>query len=147
MRIKFKMPAAMLLLGIFAGCEGSYDFRSGDRPIYRDMITADRLIALQDEGAIVLDVRLLEDFDSDPVLIPNSVYRDPDKIEAWVGQMSPKDGAVVVYCVHGKWVSQKAANYLEEQGFEVYALDGGIADWKLAGHMTSSLGETDGVSL
>jgi rhodanese-related sulfurtransferase len=60
--------------------------------------------------------------------------------------MLPKDGVVVVYCVHGKWVSQKAANYLQDQGFEVYALDGGIEHWKSTGHMRLSSGETDGDS-
>jgi rhodanese-related sulfurtransferase len=32
----------------------------------------------------------------------------------------------VVHCVKGKWVSQKAAAYLGEHGFDVRSLNGGI---------------------
>lgn len=34
-----------------------------------------------------------------------------------------------MYCVKGKWVSQKAAKYLSEHGFDVRSLDGGIDAW------------------
>ena len=85
----------------------------------------------------MLDVRLQEDFDADPVLIPQARYKDPENIVEWVGEMTPADGPVLVYCVRGKWVSQKAANYLNDRGFEVYSLDGGIEAWKQDGRPTT----------
>ena len=124
---------------LFAGivsCSQPFDFRSDDRPAYDATVTSEELISMQGDGATVLDVRLIEDFEADPVLIPTSAYRNPDDIAAWAGQMSPADGPVVVYCVKGRWVSQKAANYLSDRGFEVYSLEGGIEGWKSAGQET-----------
>ena len=113
-------------------CTPGYDFRSDDRPAYDHRVSTAELAGLQAKGARILDVRLIEDFEADPVLIPDAIYRNPDEIERWTTQMSPADGPVVVYCVRGTWVSQKAANYLAEKGFEVYSLDGGIEGWKAA---------------
>jgi len=133
-------PIQVLSLLAFAcligACSTGYEFRSDERPTYDNTISATELTARQAEGATVLDVRLLEDFNADPVLVPDAMYRDPDEIQQWVAQMSPEDGPVIVYCVRGKWVSQKAANYLTDQGFEVYSLEGGIEQWKSAGQRT-----------
>jgi rhodanese-related sulfurtransferase len=117
-------------------CSQDFDFRSEERPEFNARVTPAELVSLQQQGATILDVRLIEDFESDPVLVPDAMYRDPDDIEGWAGQMSPADGPVVVYCVAGRWVSQKAANYLQAEGFEVYSLDGGIEGWKAAGMET-----------
>ena len=127
----FRIGVALLM--VLAGCSSDFDFRGEDRPAYDNTVTPDELVALRQQGATVLDVRLLEDFDADPVLIPDAMYRDPDDISSWAGQMSPADGPVVVYCVKGKWVSQKAATFLNDRGFEVYSLEGGIEGWKSGG--------------
>jgi rhodanese-related sulfurtransferase len=134
------MLVAASILALFAACSSDYDFRSDDRPVYERAIDADQLAAMKASGAVVLDVRLLEDFDADPVLIPDATYRNPEDIESWAGQISPVDGPVVVYCVRGKWVSQKAATYLSDAGFDVYTLDGGIEAWKSAGNDTRNPG-------
>lgn len=124
------------VLMLHGACTQSYDFRSDDRPAFDNAVTPAELVAMQRAGATVLDVRLPEDFEADPVLVPDAIYRDPDDIQAWAGQMSPADGPVVVYCVAGRWVSQKAASYLEERGFDVYSLKGGIEGWKQSGMET-----------
>ena len=126
----------LLLTFLLTACAAGYDFRSDDRPAYDNTVSTSELASMQADGARVLDVRLIEDFNSDPVLVPDAMYRDPDDIQQWAGQMSPEDGPVIVYCVRGKWVSQKAANYLKAQGFEVYSLEGGIEGWKSAGQQT-----------
>ena len=133
--LRYLAPLAALFL--FFGCSSEYEFRNDDRPSYDRAITVEELPALQESGAVVLDVRLLEDFEADPVLIPDAMYKDPESIQSWAGQMSPTDGPVVVYCVAGKWVSQKAATYLSDAGYDVYTLDGGIAAWQSAGNETS----------
>ena len=61
-------------------------------------------------------------------MIPGAIRRDPEAIADWVSSL-PKDRPVVVYCVKGKWVSQKAATYLSKHGFDVRSLDGGIDAW------------------
>lgn len=124
--IRIALTALCVLL---AACASDYEFRSDDRPSYDRAVTVDELPA----NAAVLDVRLKEDFDADPVLLPGATYRDPDKIELWAKNLSPGDGPVVVYCVRGKWVSQKAATYLADEGFDVYTMEGGIEAWKARG--------------
>ena len=133
-----RIAIAVIFLTNLLACTDNYEFRSEDRPAFDNTVTSDQLVELKRQGATVLDVRLLEDFEADPVLVPDAMYRDPDNIQAWAGQMSPADGPVVVYCVAGKWVSQKAANYLLDQGFEVYSLQGGIEGWKASGMETKA---------
>ncbi|MDH3440444.1 MAG: rhodanese-like domain-containing protein [Gammaproteobacteria bacterium] len=127
---------SLLLVALVGACSTGYDFRGENRPSFENTVSATELSAKQADGATVLDVRLIEDFNADPVLVPDAMYRDPDDIQKWAAQMSPEDGPVIVYCVRGKWVSQKAANYLKEEGFEVYSLDGGMEGWKSAGQRT-----------
>ena len=138
MKTILRVSFALAIAAVAVGCTSDYEFRSDDRPTYDRAISVEELPALQASGAVVLDVRLLEDFEADPVLIPDAMYKDPDSIQSWAGQMSPTDGPVVVYCVAGKWVSQKAATYLSDAGYDVYTLDGGIAAWQSAGNETST---------
>ena len=65
------------------------------------------------------------------MLISGASYNNPEDIQAWSSAL-PKDSKVVVYCVKGKWVSQKAANYLADKGYEVFSLEGGIEAWEQA---------------
>jgi hypothetical protein len=51
------------------------------------------------------DVRLIEDYEADPILIPKARYRNPENIEQWFSEL-PTDAEGVVYCVRGNWVSQ-----------------------------------------
>jgi rhodanese-related sulfurtransferase len=106
------------------------EFRNDFRPKYNKSITSEQLSRLQASGdVIVLDVRLTEDFNDDPILIPGAVYKNPDNITTWINEIE-KDKEVVVYCVAGKWVSQKAAHILDQAGISVKSLDGGIKSWK-----------------
>ena len=107
-----------------------FDFRDADRPPYDQRLSVDELSS-DTIDVTLLDVRLIEDFEADPQLSPGADYRNPETITAWVSEL-PKDKPVVVYCVRGKWVSQKAADYLSKQGLEVYSLEGGIEAWKQA---------------
>ena len=131
-----RFSSTIVLVFVISACTGPYDFRDENRPVFNDTVTTDELASLQSQGAVILDVRLPEDFQDDPVLIPGAQYRNPDEIASWAGQMTPIDSPVIVYCVRGKWVSQKAATYLENQGFDVLTLDGGIEQWKAAGQAT-----------
>lgn len=85
---------------------------------------------------VVIDVRLREDFDAEPVLIPDASWRDPNAIDSWVGELSP-DEPVVVYCVRGRWVSQSVTKKLRDMGLNVAQLTGGIEAWKEAGNPTT----------
>jgi rhodanese-related sulfurtransferase len=131
-----KYPTIVILLAnlFIAGCAttGAYNFRDQNRPAYENTISVDELNGMRsDPNLTVLDVRLFEDYRANPTLIPGARYMDPDNIETWSSAV-PEEAKVVVYCVKGKWVSQKAANYLTQKGIETYSLEGGIEGWQQA---------------
>lgn len=117
----------ILTLGTDRCFGDEFQFRDAERPIFENRLSVDELSNARD--VVLLDVRLAEDFALDPQLIPGALRRDPDLISEWVSDL-PQDKRIVTYCVRGKWVSQKAATYLEEQGFTVQSLEGGIEAWK-----------------
>lgn len=123
----------ILLLTAPTAFADEFDFRGEPRPEYERTMTAKELAA--SDKIIVLDVRLKEDFEADPQLIPGALRRDPERIAEWAGEL-PADTPIVAYCVRGKWVSQKAADFLARQGKDVYSLEGGIEAWKTASART-----------
>jgi rhodanese-related sulfurtransferase len=103
-------------------------------------ISVDELARALEDGRTapgVIDVRLREDFDADPVLIAGARWRDPNAIDAWVGELS-RDEPIVVYCVRGHWVSQAVTKKLRDQGLNVTQLIGGLEAWKTAGRPTTA---------
>ena len=135
----YSITTLALAVIMVSACATTYEFRNDDRPPYDRQVDTAGFDQLSMDGVTLLDVRLAEDYADDPQIIPDAMYRDPESIETWAAQMSPADGPVVVYCVRGHWVSQKAANYLNDKGFDVYTLDGGIEGWKNAGRPTVSV--------
>lgn len=124
----------MAAFGLLVACSNQgedYVFRNDDRPSYSNTISVDALAAYDTSEVTIIDVRLTEDFAESPELITGATHRDPEHISEWASTI-PKDKPVVVYCVKGKWVSQKAATYLDEYGYNVYSLEGGINAWKAA---------------
>lgn len=91
---------------------------------------ASRLIGIP-EAPVFIDLRIDEDFDDDPRLIP-SAYRHPfTDIESLVPRLNGK--RVVVYCQKGKKISQGGAAVLSHHGIQVEALEGGQFAWRDAG--------------
>jgi rhodanese-related sulfurtransferase len=119
---------ALLLASSCSPAPDAYVFRTDDRPDYTRTLSVADLKAAVPDGVTVVDVRLSEDFAASPTLIPGAIRRDPEAIADWASKL-PRNKPVVVYCVKGKWVSQKAATYLSEHGFDVRSLDGGISAW------------------
>lgn len=107
-----------------------YVFRNDVRPEYSKNLSQSEFAEIQNSDDITLiDVRLVEDFAEDPILIPGAEHKDPEMIASWAN-LIPKDKKVVLYCVKGAWVSHKAATYLASKGYDVSTLNGGIRDWK-----------------
>ena len=109
------------------------DFRTSDRPEHHRQVSVAEVDGILQRGGTVIDVRLREDYDADPVLIPGAQYRDPELMTEWAGEIDASASPVVVYCVRGKWVSQKVAHYLASQGLQVYSLQGGLEAWQADG--------------
>jgi rhodanese-related sulfurtransferase len=86
-----------------------------------------RLIGLPNAPAIV-DVRISQDYDADPRLIPGSVRRDFESVSGWFHDYAGK--AVVVTCQKGLKLSQGVAAWLRHEGIAAEALEGGFLDWR-----------------
>jgi rhodanese-related sulfurtransferase len=76
----------------------------------------------------VVDVRRPADFANADALVVSAFHRVPDDVAHWAKEL-PNGRPVVVYCVHGRQVSQGAAAALRAAGHDAAYLDGGIADW------------------
>ena len=92
--------------------------------------TLARLVGTPD-CPVLLDVRIDEDFDDDPRLIPGA-YRHPflnviDLAEDLRGR------SAIVYCQKGLKISQGAAALLRSSGVQAEVLEGGQFAWRDAG--------------
>ena len=129
--MKLLAPCIAITSLLIAGCSttSGYNFRDEHRPTFERSIDAAELSATSGNGVKIIDVRLPEDYALAPRTIPGATYLDPDQIEDWSSSL-PRNEEIVVYCVAGRWVSQKAADYLTRQGFNVRTLEGGIEAWQ-----------------
>jgi rhodanese-related sulfurtransferase len=81
---------------------------------------------------IVIDVRRGPAFMAAREMIGGALRRDPEQVGAWARSL-PAASSVVVYCVHGHEVSQKAAAALAASGVRANYLEGGLEEgWKAA---------------
>jgi rhodanese-related sulfurtransferase len=82
---------------------------------------------------IVIDVRRQPAFMASGEMVSGALRRDPEKVASWAKTL-PAASSVVVYCVHGHEVSQKAAAALKALGLDASYLEGGIEEgWKALG--------------
>ena len=76
------------------------------------------------EDILVLDVRHDDDRERYTSRIMTTDWRDSFDVAGWADEM-PKEKPVVVYCMYGFWVSQKAAQELRDHGVDARSLSGG----------------------
>ena len=81
---------------------------------------------------LLIDVRRRAAFLGSTHMIGGALRRDPDEVEAWYKAL-PAASDVVVYCVHGKEVSQRAAAALNAAGLAAHYLEDGIEGWAEGG--------------
>ena len=81
---------------------------------------------------IVIDVRRGPAFLASREMVGGALRRDPEQVATGAKSL-PAASSVVVYCVHGHEVSQRAAAALVEAGIKGSFLEGGLEDgWKAA---------------
>jgi rhodanese-related sulfurtransferase len=80
----------------------------------------------------VVDVRRRPGFDASPWMISRAVWGNPENVDSWKANLDPQR-PVVVYCVHGRQVSQGCAQALEQAGFSARYLEGGYEKWAAEG--------------
>jgi len=65
-------------------------------------------------------------------IVDGAVWRDPERIEDWIGELSP-DVPVVTFCVYGFHIGCQTAIALRKAGFDARYMAGGHYGWKAIG--------------
>ncbi len=81
---------------------------------------------------VIIDVRIEDDYRSDPRLMPGSLRRDYTTVSSWAREFAGR--SVVVSCQKGLKLSQGAAAWLRHEGIAAESLEGGFEAWRAAGH-------------
>lgn len=68
-------------------------------------------------------------------IIDGAVWRDPDRVQEWAGELSKSD-PVITFCVYGFHVGCKTAIALRDAGFDARYMKGGHSAWKAMGGPT-----------
>ena len=86
-----------------------------------------RLVGLP--GApVIIDVRIDEDFDADPRLLPASCRRNFKTVSTWATEFAGRQVSVV--CQKGQKLSQGVAAWLRHEGISAESLEGGFEAWR-----------------
>jgi len=99
----------------------------GDLP----SVTVDEVQAMLDAGTPVqiIDVRPRHSSSRSPDMMEAAVWRDPDRVDDWMGELS-KTAPVVAFCVYGFHVGCQAVTALRQAGFDARYMAGGHFAWK-----------------
>jgi Fe-Mn family superoxide dismutase len=76
----------------------------------------------------VLDARPRHYFSKAADMMEGAIWRDPERVEEWVGKLSP-DRPVAVYCAYGFHVGCSVTAALRERGFDARYIRGGLSAW------------------
>lgn len=87
---------------------------------------------LDPDTTLVFDVRREADYAASNETIPGALWKNPDKIDAWIGAV-PRTLDVVVYCVRGGAVSNSVVDRLQAAGVKARFIEGGLEAYKAAG--------------
>ena len=80
----------------------------------------------------VLDARPRHHISRTVDLMDGAVWRDPDRVETWIGELSP-DRPVAVYCAYGFHVGCNVTRALRAHGLDARYVRGGLSAWYAAG--------------
>ncbi|MHB1093336.1 rhodanese-like domain-containing protein [Thiobacillus sp.] len=78
---------------------------------------------------LVFDVRRETDYAASNETLPGAMWKNPDKIDAWIGAI-PCTLDVVIYSVHGGSVSDNVVDRLQAAGVKARFIEGGIEAYK-----------------
>ncbi len=110
-----KIFSLLIIMFLIVACENSSK---------SETIDTNNALTLINEGAIILDVRTVDEFNREH--IPNAINIPLDQIDT-VG--FDKDSKIIVYCQSGTR-SKQAIDKMIELGYtSLYNLDGGLLNW------------------
>jgi rhodanese-related sulfurtransferase len=84
------------------------------------------------EPVQVIDARPRSYISRQQDIMDGAVWRDPERLQDWIGELSKSD-PVVVFCAYGFHVGCKTAIALREAGFDAKYMKGGHSAWKAIG--------------
>jgi superoxide dismutase, Fe-Mn family len=84
------------------------------------------------EPVQVIDARPRSYISRQQDIMDGAVWRDPERLQDWIGELSKSD-PVVVFCAYGFHVGCKMAIALREAGFDAKYMKGGHSAWKAIG--------------
>ena len=87
---------------------------------------------LDPDTTLVFDVRREADYAASGETIPGAMWKNPDKVDAWIGAL-PLTLDVVIYCVRGGGVSNSVVDRLQAAGVKARFIEGGLEAYKAAG--------------
>ena len=73
----------------------------------------------------LLDVRRAGDCEAHPESMPGAIWKDPTQVAAWAKDL-PQDKPIVIFCVRGGSVSTSVQAALQDKGFDVQYVQGGL---------------------
>lgn len=89
-----------------------------------------RLIGTPD-APVVIDVRIDEDVERDPRMLPGAVSRDFRTVAGWAAEQAGRSVAVI--CQRGQKLSEGVAAWLRQAGARAETLEGGFEAWAALG--------------
>ncbi|HEY3064746.1 MAG TPA: Fe-Mn family superoxide dismutase [Methylomirabilota bacterium] len=84
------------------------------------------------ERVQLLDARPRHHISRTVDLMEGAIWRDPDRVEEWIGELSP-DEPIAVYCAYGFHVGCNVTRTLRERGLDARYIRGGVSAWYAAG--------------
>jgi Fe-Mn family superoxide dismutase len=94
-------------------------------------VTAEEVAAMLQAGKRVqiIDNRPRHYITKSTDIMAGAVWRDPERIEEWMGELSKTD-PVITFCVYGFHIGCEAATKLRNAGFDASYMAGGHYAWK-----------------
>ena len=88
----------------------------------------------------IIDARPRHSMSRQQDIMDGAIWRDPDRVQEWAGELSKSD-PVVVFCVYGFHVGCKTAISLREAGYDAKYMRGGHSAWKAIGGAIKPIAE------
>ena len=106
------------------------------QPEFGDLpgVTVEEVKAMVDSGKPVqlIDARPQHYVSRTQDIIEGAVWRDPERVQEWSGELSKSD-PVVVFCMYGFDMGCKTAIALRDAGFDAKYMKGGYSGWRAIG--------------
>ncbi|HKA41934.1 MAG TPA: Fe-Mn family superoxide dismutase [Burkholderiales bacterium] len=107
-----------------------------EQPEFGDLqgVAPEEVKAMLDSGkpVQVIDARPRHFVSRQQDIMQGATWRDPDRVQEWVGELSKSD-PVVVFCAYGFHIGCKTAIKLRDLGFDAKFMQGGHSAWKAIG--------------